>query len=138
MIGLALYWAEGSKADSSSGFIFVNSDPIMIKLMFLWLTKIMNVNKSDIYGQISINSIHKNREDQVLIFWSNLLDLPKSQFNRTYFMKVVQKKVYKNHDHYYGVFRLGVRKSSYIKYLVLEMIRLLKADVAQVVRANAS
>lgn len=136
--GIALYWAEGSKASSTSGFILVNSDPIMIKFMYNWLINIMKVPKTDIYGQVSINEIHKPREEQILNFWSNLLDLPRSQFNKTFFMKVLQKKVYSNHEEYYGVFRIGVRRSSYLKYKTLALIGLLKADVAQVVRANAS
>lgn len=138
VIGTALYWAEGSKASSTSGFLLVNSDPIMIKFIYIWLVDIMKVSKLDIYGQVSINEIHRFREEKILNFWSNLLDLPRSQFVKTFFMKVSQKKVYSNHEEYYGVFRIGVRRSSYLKYKTLALIDLLKADVAQVVRANAS
>ena len=138
LIGIALYWAEGSKASTTSGFLFVNSDPIMIKFIYNWLEDVLKVPRADIYGQVSINEIHKSREEKILNFWSNLLDLPRSQFAKTFFMKVYQKKVYSNHEEYYGVFRIGVRRSSYLKYKTLALIDLLKADVAQVVRANAS
>lgn len=131
--GISLYWAEGSKASSTSGFIFVNSDPTMIKLMCKWLLEMMNVDKNDIYIHVSINEMHRNREGRVLNFWSNLLDLPLNQFSNTFFAKTKQKKVYENYDEYYGVCRLGVRRSSYLKYKILALIDILKAGVAVVV-----
>lgn len=124
--GIALYWAEGSKAESTFGFIFVNSDPAMISFMYRWLLEVMRVSKEDIYLHVSINEIHKPRIEKVLRFWSNLLDLPRSQFAKTFFMKVAQKKIYENHDVHYGVCRLGVRRSSLLKYKILALIDLLK------------
>lgn len=138
--GISLYWAEGSKASSTTGFIFVNSDPKMILFMYYWLINMMDVKKEDVYIHISINKAHIIREDKVLNFWSNLLDLPRHQFSKPFYSKVNQKKVFENYDEYYGVCRLGVRKSTYLKYKVLALIDVLKenAGVAQVVRANAS
>lgn len=136
--GVSLYWAEGSKADSTTGFIFVNSDPMMIKYIYNWLINIMNISKSDIVAKISINEVHKDRIEKVLNFWSNLLDLPLSQFLDTFFQKAIQKKVYENHDVHYGVLRLSVRRSTFLKYKVLALIEILKADVAQVARASHS
>lgn len=126
LIGTALYWAEGSKTDSTSGFVFVNSDPKMIKVMFAWLTKVMFVKKEDIKVQISINDIHQPRIDVVLEFWSNLLELPTSSFRKTLFIKVPHRKVYENHDTYYGVLRIYVAKSSFLKYKTLALIERIK------------
>ena len=39
---IALYWAEGSKSESTTGFVFVNSDPKMISFMYKWLLKSLN------------------------------------------------------------------------------------------------
>ncbi len=136
--GISLYWAEGSKADSTSGFMFVNSDPVMIVFMYLWLIDFMNIKRKDIYVHISINEAHRSREEVVLNFWSNLLDLPMNQFNKTFFMKAVRQKICTNHNEYYGVCRLGVRRSSWLKYRMLALIDIIKAGVAQVVRASAS
>ena len=124
--GIALYWAEGSKAPSTTGFVFVNSDPVMIKFIYDWLVDIIKVQKDQIFLQISINEIHRYRIDKVLNFWSNLLDLPQSSFSKTFFAKSIQKKVYENHEIHYGVLRLGVRKSSFLKYKVLHLIDILK------------
>jgi hypothetical protein len=136
--GISLYWAEGSKASSTTGFIFVNSDPKMIKFMFEWLVHSMKIPKNDIVAKVSINELHRYRINKVLNFWSNLLDLPVNQFLGTYFQKTIQSKVYHNHDVHYGVLRLSVKRSSKLKYRVLSLIEELKAGVAQVVRASHS
>ena len=136
--GIALYWAEGSKAASTSGFIFVNSDPIMIRFMYEWLIYSVQISKEDITAQISINEIHRYRIKKVLNFWSHLLDLPPERFSKTFFAHSIQRKVYQNHDIHYGVLRLSVRRSTVLKYKLLSLIDILKANVAQVVRADVS
>ena len=80
----------------------------------------------------------RKRPFEVLNFWSDLLDLPSERFLKTFFAKSVQKKVYENHNVHYGVLRLSVRRSTFLKYKVLSLIDITKAGVAQVVRANAS
>lgn len=123
--GVALYWAEGSKSETTSGFVFVNSDPIMIKLMYLWLKKIMKIQKENIKPRLAINEIHKPRIEAVLQFWSDLLGLPVSQFGNPWYSKVKVSKVYENYDSYYGILRLGVRKSGILKYRTLSLIKTL-------------
>ncbi len=125
-VGVALYWAEGSKTDSTPGFVFVNSDPKMIEVMFAWLTIVMGVKKEDVKLQVAINELHRTRIDVVLEFWSNLLELPSGSFRKTQFIKVPNKKVYENHDTYYGVLRVYVAKSSFLKYKTLALIERIK------------
>lgn len=125
----ALYWAEGSKKENR--FTFVNSDPNMVKFMFIFLTKILKINKNDIKLTIQINIIHKPRINKVLTFWLTLLQLPSSSLNKPYYVNTVLKKVYPNHDSYYGVLRLRVLKGSNIQYRVLGLIGALKAGVVQ-------
>lgn len=124
--GIALYWAEGSKAPSTTGFIFVNSDPKMILFMFRWLQEILQVPLTDIVCQIHINQLHRYRIRDILKFWSNLLSLPTDRFLPTYFAKSQQKKVYSNSENYFGMLRIGVRKSTLLKYKVLALIQQLK------------
>ncbi|MEA2715344.1 MAG: hypothetical protein QOG91_372 [Candidatus Parcubacteria bacterium] len=138
MTGIALYWAEGSKSPRTTGFVFVNSDPIMIKFMHDWLIGIVLIPKESIVAQVSINEIHRYRIETVLNFWSHLLDLPRNKFSNTSFIKSRQKKIHENHEIYYGVLRLSVSRSTFLKYKVLQMIEILKANVAQVVRAGVS
>src|SRR3989338_3599097 len=48
LIGIALYWAEGSKEkeyNRGSRIIFSNSDPYMIKLFLKWLIEIVKISE---------------------------------------------------------------------------------------------
>lgn len=126
MIGVALYWAEGSKTDSTYGFNFINTDPDMIKLMCVWLCNIAGIDKKDIKACVCINSTHKYRINDVLKFWSSLLKLPLSQFSDTYFSKVKRKNTYQNHENYYGLLRLRVVKSANLRYKIQGLIGIIK------------
>lgn len=125
---IALYWAEGSKSDSSTGFIFVNSDPDMILFVYKWLRKFMMIPINEIKPTLSINVVHKERVDKILKFWSNLLDLPLDSFGNTFLVKTPLRKLYDNHNNYHGVLRLKVLKSTNLKYRILALIDRLKLE----------
>lgn len=137
-VGAALYWAEGSKSDKHQ-LSFVNSDPSMIFFMYKWFQRVFDVGAQDFIVRVFINEIHKSRIDTVLNFWSNLLELPKVDFRKTVFIKTKQRKVYLNHNNYYGLLSLRIKRSSVIKYKTLSLVEGLRnAGVAQVVRASHS
>lgn len=117
----ALYWAEGLKNNGS--FTFTNSDPVMIKIVSKILIDDFNVKKEDLMPRISINMIHKHRIDSVLKFWSNLLELPIGYFGNPYFSIAKQKKVYDNHDRYFGVLILKIKNGTKYRYKVLSLIK---------------
>ncbi|MBI5754048.1 helix-turn-helix domain-containing protein [Candidatus Peregrinibacteria bacterium] len=125
--GASLYWAEGSKSESTFGFMFINSDPKMIFFMKKFLNNIFHINDKDIACTIQINKIHKRRIKKVLNFWSDLLQLPISQFNKPSYIKIKPKKIYENHESYFGILRLRVRKSANLKYKILGLIEALKS-----------
>lgn len=133
---ISLYWAEGSK---KCKFKITNSDPGMILFMYKALQQCFLVKKEEFMPRLSINIIHKYRVRDVLQFWSNLLELPIEQFGNPVFIKTKPRKVYNNHNTYFGVLHLGVRKGTLLKYRMLGLIQALKnAGVAQVVRASHS
>ena len=123
--GTALYWAEGAKTDSTSGFSFMNSDPRMIIFMKKFITSVMGVKEENIICTLQINRVHESRISKVLKFWSSLLKLPLKQFRKPYYVNVKHQKVYDNHDVYYGTLRLKVEKSSNLKYHMLGLIEAL-------------
>lgn len=125
LIAIALYWSEGAKTQNTSGFQFVNSDPSMIVLMKKFLLQ-NGVLKEELTCSIQINESHKSRIKEVLKFWQNLLDLQHGQFRKPYFIKSISKKIYDNHDNYFGICRLIVQKSSGLKYKMLGLIQALK------------
>jgi len=129
LIATALYWSEGSKSDSTSGFIFVNSDPEMVLVMKLFLVNVLKISHEDIVCSIQINRIHEKRISTVLSFWKKLLDLRNSQFRKPYYVNTKVNKVYDNYDNYYGVCRLVVRKGKNLKYKMLGLIGAMKGDI---------
>lgn len=126
MVAIALYWAEGAKTESR--FMFINSDPKMVKMMTQFLKEVLGVPKDQLRATIQINETHRPRIKKILSFWSSLLHLPRDQFGKPYFIKTVSKKVYDNHDSYYGILRLSVAKGSAVQYRMLGLINALKPD----------
>lgn len=139
MLGIGLYWGEGVKSRSGSPAV-VNSDPSLVLFAKRWFENCLGVKKEDFNPYIYISEHHRSRERKIMRFWSTLLQIPPSQFNRIIFLKGRPKKVYENHDSYYGVLTLRVRKGSELKYRVLGFIKACKdaAEVAQLVGADVS
>lgn len=116
LIGIALYWAEGSKerdTSMSTGIRFNNSDPSMIKLFLKWLRDIMKISEEDIKYDIYIHENSKNKIKDVVRFWANITSSPKEKFKYIYLKKNKIKTNRKNmKDKYFGLLRVAVRKSS--------------------------
>jgi predicted DNA-binding transcriptional regulator len=127
ILAVSLFWAEGSK--TGGRFIFVNSDPTMIKTVLIFLKNVLKVSIKDVRLGIQINEVHKPRQKEVLKFWSKYLDLPQEDFDKVYYIKVRPKKVYDNHDSYYGIARLRVLKGSLLQYKFLGYIRALRENI---------
>lgn len=115
LIGIALYWAEGSKQyehSPSTGIMFSNSDPQMIHVFLKWL-KQMNVPSSEIYFELYV---HDTRKSEALTFknwWVRQLDISPRQLNRIYFKKGNPKTNRKNiADLYHGLVRIKVNSST--------------------------
>lgn len=126
---MSKYWCEGSKTDNTSSFVFVNSDPQMVLVVKKFLLSVWEIPLEDITFRIQINLIHKNRINRVLNFWRNLLKLREDQIKLPYFIKTKVRKVYENHDDYYGVCRLIIKRSGFLKYRMNGLIRALKSII---------
>lgn len=122
LIGVALYWAEGSKGVRSERFVFVNSDPKMIVVMIRWLRECVHVSDEDIVCRVGINEAHQARIAEVEQHWSDVTGIPRSQFKKPSFKKVVNKKVYENFYEHYGTLDLLVKKCTKLFYEVLGSI----------------
>ncbi len=118
--GLALYWGEGSR--KSQEVEFCNSDPRMIQFLLLWLQKCLNVPISDIRCKVGINEIHRKREQTVKDYWSNITGISLSQFRKTNFKRVKNKKVYENFNEHFGTLSISVAKPSRFYFKILGLI----------------
>jgi hypothetical protein len=123
-IGTALYWAEGNKTGTTFGI--VNSDPAIILISMKWLYIEFDIKKDDYLPRIFINEDHKDREFDIIKYWSNLTEIPISQFRNTVFIKSKHKKIFSNRSSYLGVMHLRIKQSSKILYRTLAQIELLK------------
>ena len=120
LIGTALYWAEGTKKQRE--IAFCNSDPYLILFMIHWLHACFNISKNRFYCSVGINQIHKYRETMVKSYWSRITGISLSQFRKTSFKKVKNKKTYDNFNKHYGTLTVKVTKPGQIFYNILGII----------------
>jgi len=122
LLGVGLYWGEGSKGDRGSPTIMVNSDPNVILMAMRWFQEILGVENKEFRPYIYISEIHKSRENKIMNYWIRTLKIPKKQFLHIIFLKGRPKKKYENYNSYYGILALRVRRSSDLKYRILGLI----------------
>jgi hypothetical protein len=125
MAGLGLYWGEGSKTDRGN-LSFTNSDPDAIVFMYKWFRDVLEVKREDFIPRIFINEIHRPRIKNVIQFWLGLLPLPKEQFRKTVFIKTKQQKIYENHNSYFGIISLRIKKSTSVRYRIMGLLEAIK------------
>ncbi len=107
--GIGLYLGDGNKGDSKVGFS--NSNPNIISFMVNWFREFCEVSNSRYRGQVWI---HENQNEKIAReFWSEVTDIPVSQFKKSYIVKNKKdsKKVRKN-KHPYGVFSIRISSAS--------------------------
>jgi len=114
LIGVALYWAEGSKERTKSNSVqFGNSDPEMIKLFLKWLQKVCKIPKKDIVFEIYLHKTAVKRKREVQNYWVKMTNFSLNQFKKIRWKKhnlnPKRKNIGKN---YYGQLRISIRKSS--------------------------
>lgn|SRR5680860_148133 len=116
LIGIALYWAEGSKEKDyspGSGAKFSNSDPVMVKLFLLWLCRCCNISKKDIVFEIYIHDGDKKRVKEVITYWSKQTGVSENRFDRIYYKRDKINTKRKNIGAlYFGVLRVNIKRSS--------------------------
>lgn len=116
LIGIALYWAEGSKEKEYSPGTkasFSNSDPKMIAIFLKWLKECVRLQDEDISADLYIHDSHKGNVEKVLDYWQEILNVPRSFFKFTYFKRNKINTKRKNIGAlYYGLLRVNMRASS--------------------------
>lgn len=115
LLGIALYWAEGSKQNSrhvSTGVMFGNSDQRMLQVFRAWL-HLLQVPIADLLYELYI---HENRRSDTEVFkewWAKKMRISKSLIGRVYYKKGNPKTQRTNvGDLYHGLLRIKVRSST--------------------------
>lgn len=96
LCGLFLYWGEGEKRH---GIISIsNTDPRVIKFALYWMTNLLKIPREKI--RINLHLYKDMSIDEATNFWSNILDIPKIQFNKPYIKKTNREGLtYKSFGH---------------------------------------
>lgn len=127
LLGIALYWAEGSKEKErypGSSLRFSNSDHKMVRLFIQWLESCAGVSKDEIYCNLYIHETHQYRIAEVVYFWSNATGLPVTSFGKTYLKKNKIGTKRKNIGNLYnGVLRVSIRSSSSLNRKIVGWIQ---------------
>lgn len=116
LMGLMLYWAEGSKQKEnivSQGVIFSNSDPLMIVFFLKWVKKILEIKADKIVCEIYIHRNKMNEIGDVKKFWSKATGYSVEKFDKIYYKRhnvdTNRKKVGNN---YFGLLRIRIKSST--------------------------
>lgn len=116
VIGATLYWAEGSKQsehEPSKELIFTNSDPRMIRIYILWLSRCLSVKNDDVKFEIYIHETYGNSPTELSGYWSKVTGFTPDRLTKVYFKKNKVNSYRKNRgDNYSGVLRISVKKST--------------------------
>lgn len=116
LLGVALYWAEGTKEKSYRPGIcveFTNSDPKMIVVFVHWLQESCKVSRKDMDFEIYIHKNKANEISEVRKFWSKITGFSVDSFQKVYWKMHKIKTIRKNTgDLYYGSLRVTVKASS--------------------------
>jgi len=103
IVGVAMYFAEGSKSDKN--VVFSNSDPRAIKFMVDWYREFCKVPEEKFRCSLYI---HDNLDEKkAKKFWSRLTKIPLSQFRKSYIVKNNSHRLRKV-KHIYGVLRVVI------------------------------
>lgn len=78
-----LYWAEGTK---TRGVVrFANTDPKLVLLFVTLLRRSFDLEEQKFRIALYLHWYHKEKE--IKRYWSTLLHIPETQFNKTYWKK---------------------------------------------------
>lgn len=95
--GLFLYWGEGSKRIDSR-LVMSNTDPAVIKFFIKWAIESLGV-PSDKF-RVGLQLYSDMNVDKEVQYWSNILNIPRSQFIKPYIKRSVQIRI--NHKGAFG------------------------------------
>jgi transposase-like protein len=126
ILGIALYWAEGSKEKEyrpGSRVQFGNSDPKMIKIFLRWLEEIIKLDPRKIIFEIYIHEQSANDISIVRKFWSKTTGHPFNSFKRVYFKKHKVTTRKNCGGLYYGLLRVTVRASSALNRRIMGYVQ---------------
>ena len=116
ILGVALYWAEGTKQKEHRTSVpveFANSDPEIIRLYTKWIRTFLHISNEDIQLILHIHEDKLRQEKVFKRFWSKVVQLPSSSFAQSVIKKHKPKTKRKNiNSNYKGLLVIRVKRST--------------------------
>lgn len=117
LMGIMLYWKEGSENDLRKGVKFTSSNPYLIKLFLKWLQEVGKIKNEEIGFDIFVNQDKKDSIKNIVSYWSKITRFPKNNFSHIYYQKNNSKKKRKKRNRVskssdFGFIKIRVRASS--------------------------
>jgi len=116
LMGIMLYWAEGSKQKArsvSQQVVFSNSDAAMINLYIKWAKLCLNVKNENIKFEIYVHENYKKNIRESILYWSKITGYSTQKFDKIYYKKHNLKSARTNRgDNYHGLLRVSIRRST--------------------------
>ncbi len=121
ILGIALYWAEGSKQKAnniSQRVSFSNSDMQMIGIFLKWLKDICKISEERLRFEVYIHEYWKDKEvEAIKNRWRKFLEIPLNKEVKIRFKRNILRKKPKLKN-YNGVFRIDVSKSTDLNRII--------------------
>lgn len=114
ILGISLYWCEGSKWEGANQVDFANSDPKMIIVFMRFLRNICGVNEKKLRGSLYCYSNHNVKLLEK--YWSRITGISLAQFQKSYVRTDFRND--KKHKMPHGLF--------HIRYADKKLVNLLK------------
>lgn len=102
VLGVILYWAEGTKKFTE--FQFINSDPKMIKIMVRWIEKYMGFKKESLKIRLFIHQSYADEKCEE--FCADILGIPSDTLYKTIYKQTPHDV--KKPTKYKGCLRIGI------------------------------
>lgn len=123
LVGLSLYWGEGSKTGNT--IVITNSDPDIILIFVTFLRKVCHVDDTRLHPLIQHHS--DQNQDDLVRFWSLLMNIPSSQFYKCTVKKSSSKESTKRLE--FGTISLRYADSLLFKELLARVYSLKTLEV---------
>jgi hypothetical protein len=105
LIGIGLYLGEGSKLYETVRM--TNSDPRIIKLTMQWFRNICGLKNENFSPAVHIYPDNNTKE--AIRYWSNIIKIPKAQFQKTQIDRRKNKSKKKKRKLPYGTLHLQIK-----------------------------
>lgn len=109
-----LFWAEGTRCKNTACTVFTNTDPNLALLYITLLRKCHNTDENRFRIELHIHYYHSIKK--VKNFWSKMLNVPLSQFNKVYIKKRSKTKRFRKN--FAGICVIRYQNSNIKKELI--------------------